>query len=70
MRIPPNYEALQISDFVEYIIRKHVLNESSEKFPYERLFEIIKGKLDKDPKRGKIEGWGIKTWTYYAEVIE
>jgi len=63
-----NYEALQISDFVGYIIRKHILNENSEKFPYEKLFEIISDKLDKDPKSGKIEGWGIKIWTYFAEV--
>nr|WP_249041789.1 DUF3800 domain-containing protein [Acidianus ambivalens] len=46
-----NYDALQISDFAGYIIRKHVLNENSEK-----LFEIISNKLDKNPKTGKIEG--------------
>lgn len=63
-----NYDALQISDFVGYIIRKHILNENSEKFPYEKLFEIISNKLDKDPKSRKIEGWGIKTYTYFTEV--
>ncbi|QXJ33836.1 DUF3800 domain-containing protein [Saccharolobus shibatae] len=60
------YDVLQISDFAGYIIRKHILNEKGNKFNYERLFEIISSKLDKNPKNGKIEGWGIKSWDYYA----
>ncbi|BDC17420.1 DUF3800 domain-containing protein [Acidianus sp. HS-5] len=60
------YEALQISDFAGYIIRKHVVGDKGNKFNYEKLFEIISSKLDRNPKNGRIEGWGIKSWTYYA----